>query len=162
AFRVLSNSASLKMAELLKLDRPPGEHERCLTCHVAPSSKPTALVEQHYGVGCEACHGSAKNWLALHSAAGWKDRSAAAKKELGMTPMGDTRAVAEQCVSCHVGSGSTTGMKTRDVNHDLIAAGHPRLNFEFTAYLDNLPRHWKEKHRSAKERTAAYVSGQLV
>jgi hypothetical protein len=30
------------------------------------------------------------------------------------------------------------------MNHDLIAAGHPRLNFEFAAYLANMPPHWVE------------------
>jgi hypothetical protein len=37
----------------------------------------------------------------------------------------------------------------RDVNHDLIAAGHPRLNFEFSAYLENMPSHWDEKDENA-------------
>src|SRR5262249_48335933 len=31
----------------------------------------------------------------------------------------------------------------RDVNHDLIAAGHPRLNFEFAAFQANMPKHWE-------------------
>ena len=30
------------------------------------------------------------------------------------------------------------------VNHDLIAAGHPRLAFEFTSYLAQMPKHWNE------------------
>jgi hypothetical protein len=38
---------------------------------------------------------------------------------------------------------------SRDVNHDLIAAGHPRLNFELAAFLDNMPPHWKEKGQNA-------------
>jgi hypothetical protein len=33
----------------------------------------------------------------------------------------------------------------RDMNHDLIAAGHPRLTFEFSAYQANEPPHWVEK-----------------
>jgi hypothetical protein len=33
------------------------------------------------------------------------------------------------------------------VNHDLIAAGHPRLNFEFAAFLANMPPHWVEDTR---------------
>jgi hypothetical protein len=35
------------------------------------------------------------------------------------------------------------------VNHDVIAAGHPRLNFEFSAFLDNMPDHWDEKGSNA-------------
>jgi hypothetical protein len=30
----------------------------------------------------------------------------------------------------------------RDMNHDLIAAGHPALRFDLLLYLDNLPKHW--------------------
>jgi hypothetical protein len=30
------------------------------------------------------------------------------------------------------------------VDHELIAAGHPRLEFEFSAYLANLPKHWSQ------------------
>jgi hypothetical protein len=33
------------------------------------------------------------------------------------------------------------------VDHDLIAAGHPRLNFEFAAFLANMPPHWFEDTR---------------
>src|SRR5207244_1023767 len=40
--------------------------------------------------------------------------------------------------SCHVGSAKY------DVNHDLIAAGHPRLRFELGAYLANYPKHWSD------------------
>jgi hypothetical protein len=38
-----------------------------------------------------------------------------------------------------------------DVNHDLIAAGHPRLNFEYSAYLEAYPKHWEEKKPSTAE-----------
>jgi hypothetical protein len=40
------------------------------------------------------------------------------------------------CAGCHVGG------PDQEVNHDLIAAGHPRLNFEFSAYQAIYPRHW--------------------
>jgi len=42
---------------------------------------------------------------------------------------------------CHVGP-KETGGQPQTVNHDLIAAGHPRLNFEFHAYFESLPPHW--------------------
>ena len=31
-----------------------------------------------------------------------------------------------------------------DVNHDLIAAGHPRLAFDFSAYHALMPHHWQD------------------
>jgi hypothetical protein len=34
------------------------------------------------------------------------------------------------------------------MNHDLIAAGHPRLNFDYGTYLRALPPHWAEKDRT--------------
>jgi hypothetical protein len=34
------------------------------------------------------------------------------------------------------------------VNHDLIAAGHPRLSFEFAVYSARLPHHWDERDRT--------------
>ena len=36
------------------------------------------------------------------------------------------------------------------MNHDLIAAGHPRLTFEYTAYHELLPRHWRDKASEAE------------
>ena len=44
-----------------------------------------------------------------------------------MTILRPTGPTAEACAACHVGDGLD-----REVNHDLIAAGHPRLNFELT------------------------------
>ena len=46
------------------------------------------------------------------------------------------RVRAQICVKCHVGGPG------RDVNHDLIAAGHPRLQFSMSAYWEALPKHW--------------------
>jgi hypothetical protein len=66
--------------------------------------------------------------------------------------MWDTKTIAgraERCVACHVGTPGT------DVNHDLIAAGHPRLNFEFGVYHANMPHHWddaKDKGASGANR----------
>ena len=31
------------------------------------------------------------------------------------------------------------------MNHDLIAAGHPRLNFELVSHSDRMPRHWDQE-----------------
>jgi hypothetical protein len=48
---------------------------------------------------------------------------------------------AETCVRCHIGSRTADGL-TRDMNHDLIAAGHPALRFDLLIYSENLPKHW--------------------
>jgi hypothetical protein len=56
------------------------------------------------------------------------------------------------------------------VNHDLIAAGHPRLNFELSSFLERMPKHWNSfktdaarKQKEGYERTPArtWAVGQL-
>lgn len=112
----------------------------CLKCHSQPAPEPPlaspALTTG--GVGCESCHGPAGNWLDAHYAASWKKAGASEKRAKGMVVMDTAAALTWVCVRCHVGTGD------REVNHDLIAAGHPRLNFEALAYLDDMPKHWDE------------------
>jgi hypothetical protein len=50
------------------------------------------------------------------------------------------------------------------MNHDMIAAGHPRLNFEFAGYLAQLPAHWNEsvRKRDAQFFARAWAIGQVV
>ena len=125
------------------------------------------------GVGCESCHGASGRWLGPHTTVGWKDgKDSAAKQELGLQNTKDLVRRAEVCAGCHIGQRGQPDLIDRDVNHDLIAAGHPRLNFEFAAYLDKLPSHWIEKgvnadpgnrNKRAPEFSArAWALGQLV
>ncbi len=97
------------------------------------------------GVHCESCHGSAEKWLEPHL------RSIGAAQRFDpATGMRDTESIvgrAATCVRCHVGSRSEDGM-IRDMNHDLIAAGHPALRFDLLIYNDNLPKHWDGRKRS--------------
>jgi hypothetical protein len=51
---------------------------------------------------------------------------------------------------------SSTG-QVQVVDHDLIAAGHPRLNFEFNAYFESLPAHWDR--RTDEQRSRILQSG---
>jgi hypothetical protein len=65
-----------------------------------------------------------------------------------MNDLSDLSIRARICAGCHVGSPPITdedgkGMPARDVNHDLIAAGHPRLAFELSSYQANMPPHWR-------------------
>jgi len=64
-----------------------------------------------------------------------------------MTRLRDVGERAMTCVRCHVGSPADGSVPRRDVNHDLIAAGHPRLNFDFATAMERLPAHWVEKER---------------
>ncbi len=47
----------------------------------------------------------------------------------------------------HVGRPAAGGLPARDVNHELIAAGHPPLRYEFGTFLAKMPKHWTEKRR---------------
>ena len=50
----------------------------------------------------------------------------------------------------------------RDVDHAMIAAGHPRLMFEFSSYLANVPKHWSEKTKNPGFEIRTWLVGQLV
>jgi hypothetical protein len=49
----------------------------------------------------------------------------------------DLRRRTEQCLTCHLGTAN------KDVDHELIAAGHPDLVFELDSYSAVMPMHWK-------------------
>src|SRR5262249_22982480 len=143
------------------------EDRACLACHaplsVANASSQDLPQEVREGVGCEACHGSAENWIGTHTDPDWRERSPRWKRERGFTSLSNAAEVAGQCASCHVGSrGLPTG--DRDVTHDMIAAGHPRLMFEFSSYLAHMPRHWTEDSniRFTGSADRAWLSGQLA
>jgi hypothetical protein len=137
AYEALKKPESRRMWELLKQPPRPGvtgpeDDALCLNCH-APAGVPAANRVAPYdlrtdGVGCESCHGPASGYRTTHYQA---DKSAP-----GLTNTKDLAARVKACADCHVGNAN------QDVNHDLIAAGHPRLFWEYSAYHDLLPRHW--------------------
>ena len=98
------------------------------------------------GVGCESCHGPASAWLDSHYLASFSR---------GTNGFHDTRPLAsrgEACVGCHVGPVIAENGKAFDVTHDTVAAGHPRLAFELSSYLANLPKHWDANEDVARNR----------
>ena len=122
---------------------------RCLACHATPSADSAGPVGSDIvdsirrdGVGCESCHGPAGGWLSAHTAVDWSRMD---KATLGFRDLKDLGTRAETCSGCHVGAPADPAhnLPSRDVNHDLIAAGHPRLNWEFAAYSANAARHWR-------------------
>lgn len=127
--------------------------QRCLGCHATPVQVTGAASPEDfaYGVQCETCHGPASKWKDQHYLA---SRSVVTP-QTARTPPGfqDTKPLTSRaaiCTQCHVGPGPSmhdgqTPAPIYDVNHDLIAAGHPRLDFEFNSYLENLPAHWNRK-----------------
>lgn len=135
----------------------------CLACHETNShlslsggtaNHPVLLAVE--GVSCESCHGHARDWLHGHYRPEWKSLSQEGKRELGYIPGKDVAAQVQRCVSCHVGSSGG------DVNHDLIAAGHPALRFEYVWYQSRLPKHWKPGRSAAMKRGAGQATHQSV
>jgi hypothetical protein len=136
---------------------------RCLACHTTPESAAGASPEmrdlQKQGIGCETCHGPARKggegWLDAHTTEKWKHHDPAEKLKLGMRPLSDSLAQAQVCVGCHVGAPAKEGLPARDLNHDLMAAGHPRLIFELSSYQANMPPHWSnDKYKGDQGRGA--------
>jgi hypothetical protein len=155
AYQVLFDERSLLMAKNLGRGKAAHQDDLCLSCHVQPDcehlGKGPRWTAQD-GVGCEACHGAAEDWLSVHY------RRPGERRSLGMTDTRDLRVRAQVCVQCHVGEGDA------DVNHDLIAAGHPRLRFDLGAYLANYPRHWdvgKDRERYPDFEARAWLLGQV-
>jgi len=138
-------------------------YNNCLECHsttiktIKPNGNPETIATE--GISCEACHGAASNWRSTHYTSDFTQLTVKEKTEQGLTDVDNLWQRTNSCVKCHVGSA------TAEVNHDLIAAGHPVLKFEMTAYSAQMPKHWKtlpptkttDKHRE----TNLWLMGQI-
>jgi hypothetical protein len=178
AFQVLYDDRSKQMVRNLWPEKhgqaPHPETEPvCLKCHASgdgglnDDGTPKGNLGPRFaladGVGCESCHGAAEKWLTVHYQPGFKDLPAEKKAELGLRNTRKDRDLsvrAKLCTECHVGDAN------KDVNHDLIAAGHPRLNFEFGAFHAMYPKHWpvaadRDRYGQGFE-ARAWAVGQVV
>jgi hypothetical protein len=61
-----------------------------------------------------------------------------------MRPTKNLGVRSQVCADCHVSS------PERFVSHDLLAAGHPPLRYEFSLYLSVYPKHWSETADKAR------------
>lgn len=154
AYRVLFNADSVRIAGHLG-DTPAHLNDRCLACHAAPGATPGAVSE---GVGCAGCHGPEERWLTVHYLPEWKALSNRDKAGYGFVPTKNLVARTATCAGCHVGDA------TRDVDHDLIAAGHPRLNFEYTRFHHNeaYRKHWTDPAADRDHEVKAWAVGQVA
>jgi hypothetical protein len=116
-------------------------YNNCLQCHATTieSISKTGEIETiaTEGISCESCHGAASHWRTTHYTTDFTRLSTEDKSKQGLTDVSNLWQRTNSCVKCHVGS------PTAEVNHDLIAAGHPVLKFEMTAYSAQMPKHWK-------------------
>ncbi|MEO0367931.1 MAG: multiheme c-type cytochrome [Pseudomonadota bacterium] len=109
--------------------------KECLGCHThnvpADLRGPDFLISD--GVGCEACHGAAQNYIESHV-----HGTHAQNLEAGLYKTEDPLVRAEICLSCHIGNDSD-----RKITHAIMGAGHPRLNFELNTFSDIQPAHYR-------------------
>jgi hypothetical protein len=119
---------------LLKEPDHPEHEALCLDCHADNVAKERQgpQFDLADGVGCEACHGGAVQWLGVHVAGGNHQQNI----DKGMVPTEDPQARAGRCQSCHVGDDK------RFVTHQIMGAGHPPMPFELATYSQKMPPHW--------------------
>lgn len=153
AFRSLSNELGTQILQRLKILEGSEIVNRtafnnCLACH---NSSLSSLVnsDTEYrmeGVACDRCHGPSRDWNKLHYTGEWPAWVANDQaSHLGFVDNHDLLTRARMCASCHIGDGQ------RNMNHDMIAAGHPPLLYEFTTYHNRLPKHWRDRRSQDRE-----------
>ncbi|HVK99946.1 MAG TPA: multiheme c-type cytochrome [Dongiaceae bacterium] len=134
AYKVLMNDESKKIAQKLGL---PNAHEAkiCLDCHAdnVGDGKRGRRFQISDGIGCEACHGGAEQWIKSHTEPGVTHE---ANLKAGMYPTEDPHARAQLCLSCHLGT------KDKLATHEIMGAGHPRLSFELDTFTVLQPEHY--------------------
>lgn len=150
AHRVLSDPLAARIVTALAARDPataavPAPQNRaCIGCHATAGGEFAAT-----GVSCESCHGPAGDWLVAHTLPGWKTPG----NTLGMVDLADPTTCALRCAACHVGGPPTADGAVREVSHDLIAAGHPRLAFELRSSKAAEPPHWRDRLRHSGDET---------
>ena len=135
SFQTLLDEKSKAIAKKLNLPKPAHETQECLDCHT--HSVPPARRGEGYaatdGIQCEACHGPAERWIQSHVE---KDAKRSESLARGLYPTRNPTRRAELCMSCHFGN------EQKLVTHRMMAAGHPRLAFEFDTFTHLQPAHY--------------------
>jgi hypothetical protein len=167
AYAALESPLAADIVSRMKRPGPATQDVRCLACHTNPSLAAStdshAIALRSEGVSCEACHGNASGWVHEHTT--WTAATRAVGYDhTGMAKLYDLGERALACAGCHVGAPADErrGYPVRDMNHDMIAAGHPRLNFDFADYQHSLPPHWNETDRSPDFDVKAWLVGRVA
>ncbi len=156
AYQTLLGEQSKAIARRLGIGEA-HEAKVCLDCHAdnVPEDQRGEKFQLSDGVGCEACHGGAQNWLASHAETG---ATHADNLDKGLYPLSDVGQRAELCLSCHYGNSE------KFAGHDMMAAGHPRLSFELVAFTANQPAHFDfdedyERRKSPQPAIRLWIEG---
>jgi hypothetical protein len=137
AYTVLSNPTSIRIGKILGLEQAPNKSDKCLVCHalnVRSDQRAQTFQSIDDGVSCESCHGPAVGWLGPHTLKNWTHEQSL---NLGMYDTRDLAKRTARCLTCHLGT------PEKEVDHIMIAAGHPDLTFELESFSSVMPRHWR-------------------
>jgi hypothetical protein len=187
AYSVLFNNVSQNIVRRMRFVSKSNEvipahlNALCLKCHAlnieVPGRAPVdgvSLQNQRVavqdglasGVGCENCHGGAGKYLTTHYQPSFLALSKCGPllgthqkaAQHGLNPTKDLVFRITMCAQCHIGG------EHQEVNHDLVAAGHPRLMFEYTSFQsrENYQPHWQEKAYGRDFEARAWAIGQVA
>jgi hypothetical protein len=153
AYNILFNDRSARIAKNMRLRKRAYEEAVCLDCHTTnvPAERVEVQVDPEDGVQCEACHGPAGGWRAEHAEEGWTYEQSVAR---GMIDLRDVPVRAHTCHRCHLGN------REKEVDHELIASGHPLLAFELDNFTESMPPHWTPGRDTHGVR--AWATGQVM
>jgi hypothetical protein len=144
AYSALLGQRSAQIARNLGIGKA-SSAPMCLGCHADPAASRGNNFQLADGVGCEACHGGASNWIASHYAVGASHAKNVAR---GMTPLENPKVRAGVCLDCHFGSAA----QGQFVNHRIMAAGHPRISFELDLFSSLQQHHDEDADYVARKR----------
>ncbi len=153
SFKVMSQLGILKDGIIADM----AGYRNCLACHNTEKNLGKDQLTPTFaeGVGCESCHGPSQTWFDQHYQG--TEATRAAKRTLGLTDSGPLLQRAKICTTCHVGS------RDRDMNHDIIAAGHPALYFDMAVYHEAYPKHWRDPEQNSSDfRAKLWLAGQIA
>ena len=161
AYQLLFNEDSQRIARNLGL-ADAHTADVCLDCHAdnVPPERRGERFQLTDGIGCEACHGGAENWLQQHTVSD-NATSHARNVRAGLYPTDEPEARAELCLSCHLGD------ETKFVTHRIMGAGHPRLAFELDTFTAIEPAHFVvdqdyEERKDASSGVNVWAVGQAM
>jgi len=153
AYNALTGQVGERVAAILNLGKAENA-PRCLACHSLdpPPADRARTFDLSEGVSCETCHGPASGWLGPHTERDWTHAQSVAA---GMYDTRDLVKRTEKCLGCHLGN------EDKYVDHEMIAAGHPMLQFELDSFSAVMPRHWKDGGRTNETNKSADATDPL-
>ncbi|WP_295877854.1 multiheme c-type cytochrome [uncultured Zhongshania sp.] len=164
AYAILKNADSKRIAANMGISDPTKE-PACLACHAdtTPANLQGEKFQISDGIGCEVCHGGAEKWIDSHYGNNTNADAAAlhqANLKNGLLPTENPSFTATLCQSCHLGNTNQLA------NHEMMAAGHPRLRFELDTWLALMPAHHREdadyhQRGKASSASARWLEGRM-